>query len=189
MTQQPDSSKAPLQIKTPCPKTWDQLSGDNAKRFCSECSLHVHNATALTRREALELVSNANERVCMRMELDSCGAPVYRDSRSKLPGRVGRWALTTAAALLAACHRGASVGAGEAPTPNAGTTQNSTVMGKVRQPEVVGDVAVPQAQPLEKLGEVAAPPQPQAPPTAIKDVPPQKEPSVDSPPVDHRRQL
>ncbi len=162
MTNQPLQHEGPLQIKTPCPKTWAQLTGGDKQRFCSECSLHVHNATQLTRREALELASNANERVCMRMQFDPSGAPVYRDSRPRLAGRVARWALSTAAGLLAACHRGESVGTPENPTLNSGTTQSSTIMGKVAPPERLGDVALPPVKPPEVLGEATAVQQPES---------------------------
>ena len=173
MTNQPLPQEVPLGIKTPCPKTWDQLTGGESKRFCSECSLHVHNAAQLTRHEAQELVSKANQRVCMRMQLDPQGEPIFRDSKPamvlpRIPfaARATRWALATAAGLLAACHRSESPNTRVGSAPNMGTTQTSTIMGKVAPTERLGDVAIPQPEPPERLGEanyVAAPEPPVAP--------------------------
>ena len=172
MTHQPLPPESPLRIKTPCPKTWDQLTGGESKRYCSECSLHVHNAAQLTRDEAQALVANADARVCMRMELDLSGAPIHRASRATFAGRVTRWALTTAAGLLAACQRGESLNTPEKPALNPTTTQNSVMMGVVCPPrEVVGDVATPPVKPPEMIGEVAAPQPPQPPPVATKNKP------------------
>ena len=178
MTKQPQENQVPLQIKTPCPKTWDQLSGGEAKRFCSECSLHVHNAAQLTRVEAQELVAKASERVCMRMQLDESGAPLFRDTPTRerpkltLAGRTTRWALATAAGLLAACHRSESVNSPVDSGPNAGSAQTTTKMGKVAAPEVMGDFTTPQP-PRQMLGEVQAPTPTQPPPESIP--PPSKQ--------------
>src|SRR5258707_5839749 len=90
----------PIQIRTPCSKRWEELVGDERRRFCCECSLHVHNSAELTQREAHALVSQAPGRVCMRIEFDAQGAPVHRRSR------LVRWAFSAGAALLAACQGG-----------------------------------------------------------------------------------
>lgn len=172
MTNRPQEPQVPLQIKTPCPKSWDQLTGGEAKRYCSECCLHVHNAAQLTRVEAVELVAKSSERVCMRMQLDESGAPVFRDTptperrRLTLAGRATRWALTTAAGLLAACHRSESVNPPVDSGPNSGSAQTTTKMGKVAGPELMGDVATPQP-PRQMLGEVYVPTPPQPPPETI----------------------
>jgi len=159
----------PIQIRTPCPKRWDDLQGDERKRFCSECSLHVHNSAALTRREAEALVAGAQERVCMRLECDPSGAPVFRETRV---AQLKRWALTAGTALLAACHGGRAPAPAPAPAappvtapaPMGGVSAPEPTMGKVYVPEKLGDVAAPPRQPLETLGEAVQteplPPQP-----------------------------
>ena len=169
MSQTPMQPQVPLQIKTPCPKSWDQLSGGEAKRYCSECCLHVHNAAQLTRVEAEELVAKSSERVCMRMQFDESGAPLFRETpaperrRLRLAGRATRWALATAAGLLAACHRSESVNPPVDSGRNPGSAQTTTKMGKVAGPELMGDVATPEP-PRQLLGEVFVPTPPQPPP-------------------------
>ena len=38
-------------IQAPCPKKWYELDGDDKRRYCSECKLHVHNLSAMSARE------------------------------------------------------------------------------------------------------------------------------------------
>jgi hypothetical protein len=92
-----------LRIQTPCTKTWEQLSGCGAKRFCSECSLHVHDAKQLTREQAERLVAESTGALCMRMQFDPIGAPLFLDTptrciesevtRSSVTARATRWAV------------------------------------------------------------------------------------------------
>ena len=139
----------PLEIRKPCPRLWEDLQGDERRRFCSECALHVHNSAELTAREAQALVSEAEGRVCMRIEYDPQGAPIHRETRV---ARLSRWALSAGAALLAACQGGPSGSAGD-PKP----VQPPSRMGKVVATQRMGDVAVPPERPLVTLGEVLAP--------------------------------
>ncbi len=39
-------------IETPCPTTWDKMTGDDTVRFCNLCSLNVYNIAAMSDREA-----------------------------------------------------------------------------------------------------------------------------------------
>ncbi|MBK8178182.1 MAG: hypothetical protein IPK67_04675 [Planctomycetes bacterium] len=162
----------PLAIKTPCPKKWEELTGAGARRFCSECSLHVIDAAALREREARELVAQSPERVCMRLEYDSAGRLRFLDS----PAEIGppppasrrhplvRWAVSAAAGLLAACQ-----GEVSRPAPPAGgePAVGPSRMGEANTVEL-GDVALPPT-PAEIMGKVGpAAPEGQRPP-AEKD--------------------
>jgi len=157
----------PLQIAKPCPKTWSELEGGEQRRFCSACSLHVHDAAALSRDEAGALVTNASARVCMRIRFDARGAPIFRTPEAaplRPLERLTRWALATAAGVLAACHGSLATPSTDVPSdPNGTTTPSGT--GTEHTTELLGDVAVP-TPPPEILGEVALPqpePTPRAP--------------------------
>lgn len=54
-----------VSIERPCPKRWSELVGDEKRRFCSECALHVTNLSALTRAEATDFLSARSGRVCV----------------------------------------------------------------------------------------------------------------------------
>lgn len=191
MTDQPLRPQIALQINKPCPKSWGELIGDDKKRFCSECSLHVHNAAQLSEREAQDILSSASSRVCMRIEYDSNGTPVFRDSKATdvvraptpRPRRVGRtltlarWALSAAAGVLAACTGSLTNSVSNDPESNPNGVEPPSKMGKVCSTTLVGDVAVPPNQNLQRLGEAVFVPAPA--PTPAPVPPPVDQPQKD----------
>lgn len=183
MTNQPNRTEAALEIQKPCPKTWSELAGDEQKRFCSECSLHVYNAAALSRREARELVASSSSRVCMRLQYDARGVPIFSDSTVGTSGdasaarapqtqaaRAVHWALSAAAGLLAACH--GSLPSSTTPSTSSGGNEPPSKMGKVCSTELLGDVAMPTPTLRETLGEAVVRPQPTSQPEAATSTEP-----------------
>lgn len=56
-----------LLIAEPCPADWSRMSGDEKRRFCGQCQLHVYNLSAMTDKEAAELLTGAEgERLCVK---------------------------------------------------------------------------------------------------------------------------
>lgn len=53
-------------IASPCPANWDEMFGDDRKRFCGGCKLNVYNLSKMTRREAENLLYNSEGRLCVR---------------------------------------------------------------------------------------------------------------------------
>ena len=45
-----------VQIAAPCHARWEDMTGDDRKRLCAECNLHVHNIAGMTRDEAEALL-------------------------------------------------------------------------------------------------------------------------------------
>ena len=93
-----------ITIASPCTVPWDSMSGDERRRFCGQCRLHVHDISQLTRREAVELLERTEGNVCLRVWRRPDGRVVTRDC-----GRVRRalerrilWLRTTAATVLGA---------------------------------------------------------------------------------------
>jgi hypothetical protein len=165
-----------IDIHTPCPKTWKELVGNDRRRFCEACSLHVHNAAEMTRGEAETLVADSASRVCMRMEYDAKGQPVFRDAARTEPVRPiqrwSRWMLTAAAGVMAACtDSGSNVAATS--EPRATQPAVSTKMGKAAPVEKMGDVAMPMPPRPEQLGGMTAEPLPVAPDVFAPSVQPE----------------
>ncbi|HRJ73125.1 MAG TPA: hypothetical protein PLS03_12950 [Terrimicrobiaceae bacterium] len=52
-------------IESPCPKSWSSLVGDDKKRFCEQCGLHVHNLSAMNTAERAAFLSGNSERICV----------------------------------------------------------------------------------------------------------------------------
>ncbi len=56
-----------IRIASPCDVPWDAMKGDDRRRYCDRCELHVHNISAMTRAEAeafLQSALSAGGRVC-----------------------------------------------------------------------------------------------------------------------------
>ncbi len=56
-----------LQIVSPCSTYWDRMSGDEKKRFCSECNKFVYDFSKMTRRQVEAIVSIHQGRMCARI--------------------------------------------------------------------------------------------------------------------------
>jgi len=68
-----------IRVASPCPVSWEQMTGDNRVRFCSECRLNVYNFAELTRTEAEQLILTAEGRVCGRLYRRTDGTLITRD--------------------------------------------------------------------------------------------------------------
>jgi len=147
-----------LEVASPCTQSWDAMTGDEKRRFCGECRLHVHNLSAMSRGEAEDLLGNAEGRVCVRFYRRPDGTVLTQDClpvRVKLRRRLRRLRIAAAALFgflgplgLAACGDGGeSVGrtAPEiAPAPGAEIVPavDPTLVETMGEP-LMGDVLVP----------------------------------------------
>ncbi len=68
----------PLRIENPCPKSWDGMTGDDKRRFCEHCQLHVHNLSAMSAPERAQFVADttAKGHACITYELRPDGTMV-----------------------------------------------------------------------------------------------------------------
>jgi Ankyrin repeats (3 copies) len=99
-----------LQIASPCNASWEKMEGDDLVRFCAQCQQNVYNVSGMTRREAADLVREAQARLRLRFyrrrdgTLLSDNCPVgWRSARRWLLGRVASVSsilFTTAAGLV-----------------------------------------------------------------------------------------
>src|SRR5688572_21785939 len=93
-----------IDVKRPCPASWDTMAGDERSRFCEQCGLHVHNLSAITFDEAQRLVCARAGRLCVRFERDQRGRVVTLDyHRRERSGRTWRfWSFIGGTGALAA---------------------------------------------------------------------------------------
>ncbi|MCB9908600.1 MAG: hypothetical protein H6830_12845 [Planctomycetes bacterium] len=145
---------ANLRIDNPCPRTWEGLQGDGARRFCSECQLHVLDGTRLTKDEAERLVHEGEGRVCMRVPVGPDGRLLFRDpEQARRSGlRAFGWAVA-ASGVLAACQpiahtRTPEPQTSEEPyhTPTEGDLSNASPDASDRPAEDAATVANPSLQ-------------------------------------------
>ncbi len=152
-----------IEIRTPCPKRWEELAGAGRKRYCDACQLHVHDGSAMTRSEARALIQGSPERICMRLHYDPSGTPVFQDTPARDSGpRIPRWAFAAVAGALAACHDVSPPPEGPVEPPDKGHLPSR--MGRPAVPEVLGQIAIVEPPMTSSLGEVVAPLPPTTPP-------------------------
>lgn len=68
-----------LRIATPCPVSWEQMTGDNRVRFCDHCQLNVFNISELSRIEAESLIASTEGRLCIKLYRRADGTVLTRD--------------------------------------------------------------------------------------------------------------
>jgi len=68
-----------LRIATPCPVSWEQMTGDARVRFCDHCHLNVYNISELSRIEAETLIASTEGRLCARLFRRADGTVLTKD--------------------------------------------------------------------------------------------------------------
>ena len=70
-----------FRVTAPCPLALSELSGEGPRRYCAQCERHVHDLSALTRRQAVRLRrrhQRRGERLCGIIRQEPGGALVFR---------------------------------------------------------------------------------------------------------------
>jgi len=74
-----DSPLNNISIASPCSADWNEMYGDDRKRFCGDCKLNVYNLSGMTKDEAESLVMNAEGRLCVRFYRRADGSIITED--------------------------------------------------------------------------------------------------------------
>jgi len=103
----PISLLSRVDVATPCKADWESMSGDDKKRFCSLCKLHVHNLSAMSEAEAEAFVRQAEVeragggRVCVRFYRRADGTVLTQDCPVGVAARVRRRVVAVRGAMVA----------------------------------------------------------------------------------------
>ncbi|NOT47655.1 MAG: hypothetical protein HOP17_07880 [Acidobacteria bacterium] len=68
-----------IRIAAPCGSVWDEMYGNERKRFCFECRLNVYNISNMTKTEAETFLLNSEGRVCLRVFRRKDGTVITKD--------------------------------------------------------------------------------------------------------------
>ena len=68
-----------IKVASPCSANWDEMLGDDRKRYCGDCKLNVFNLSGMTKIEAEDLLTNSEGRVCVRFYRRSDGTVLTQD--------------------------------------------------------------------------------------------------------------
>ena len=145
-----------IRIASPCSADWDQMYGDDRKRFCGDCKLNVYNLSGMSREEAEALIINAEGRLCVRFYKRRDGSVITEDcpvgwARVKQRTRV----LATAAfSMLMALFSGVFI---------------VSLFSKAKTTTIMGEMSVPitTSTPQHTMGAVSVRPEPDQDPDQI----------------------
>jgi hypothetical protein len=114
-----------IKIASPCPARWEQMTGDNRARHCTECDLDVYNFSEMTSAEIEELIAaSAGQRLCGRIYQRADGTILTRDCPVGLRAKIRRVSRRLTGALAAAMSL---VFAGQAISQQSGHTMGIPV--------------------------------------------------------------
>jgi hypothetical protein len=68
-----------LYIANPCKASWEEMTGNDRVRFCHLCNLNVYHLSGMKKKEALDLVQNAEGRLCIRFFRRADGTVLTQD--------------------------------------------------------------------------------------------------------------
>lgn len=90
-----------IRIPATCPSDWEEMAGDDRRRYCQECKKHVYNFSKMTRREAEALIATRQGNLCARIIRLSDGV-ILTDEIAASSHSTGRRALPVATAVFTA---------------------------------------------------------------------------------------
>ncbi len=68
-----------IKIASPCSADWDEMMGNERRRFCGDCKLNVYNLSGMSQREAENLLLNSEGRLCLRFYKRADGTILTKD--------------------------------------------------------------------------------------------------------------
>jgi hypothetical protein len=68
-----------IQIASPCPAKWEEMTGDDKIRFCSQCQKNVYNFSSMTPAEGEALIAEKEGKLCGRIFRRTDGTVLTQD--------------------------------------------------------------------------------------------------------------
>ena len=140
-----DSPLVNLKVASPCSADWNAMAGDDRKRFCGDCKLHVYNLSGMTKYDAENLLRLSEGRLCVRYYQRPDGTVLTQDCPvgwARVKRRISVTA-SAAAALMIGLFGGLLVIAtfgrankivGKIPIPWVKSTPEPVLMGAIAEP-------------------------------------------------------
>ncbi len=68
-----------IKIASPCSADWNEMIGNERRRFCGDCKLNVYNLSGMSQREAENLLLDSEGRLCVRFFKRADGTILTKD--------------------------------------------------------------------------------------------------------------
>ena len=156
-----DSPLNNVHIASPCAADWNEMYGDERKRFCGDCKLNVYNLSGMTKTEAEALIMNAEGRLCVRFYRRADGSVITNDCPvgwARLKHRTRIFA-TAVASLLVALFTGLLfVSLFSKKSATIGDLKIPFATPQPTPERLMGAIAMPPPNSKSTMGEMALPP-------------------------------
>lgn len=161
-----------LRVASPCDASWNDMAGDEARRFCDSCEKNVYDLTVLEPSEIVDLIERTEGKFCGRLYqrtdgrvlTDDCPVGVARLVRhaKRKTLRAAALAVTLAGSLISALAYRSFL--------DARVFGPDTVIGNTI--EVIETVTPPPLPPPRHIvaGKIAVPPPPPEPEHLMGDI-------------------
>jgi len=155
-----DSPLSNLKVASPCPSDWDTMLGDERKRFCGDCNLHVYNLSGTTRYDAENLLRLSEGRLCVRYYQRPDGTVLTQDCPvgwAKVKQRISLFA-SAAAGILISLFGGLLVLATFGKATRVVSKIPIPFVNPTPEPAVLGMIAMPSPSPTPEVKKVMGEP-------------------------------
>jgi len=146
-----------LQIAKPCHMPWEQMRGDEQRRFCNHCQRHVHDLAAMTLSDAERLICQSAGQACIRLTRMPDGRVKTLDYQPRprrsnrmiwaLLAPLGAAALSVGAVIWGRPARTATVTAGMICPPALTTAPPNSASAPPPSENEPGDIQLPENNP------------------------------------------
>jgi hypothetical protein len=68
-----------IDVDQPCQAVWDQMQGDDVRRFCQHCQKHIYDLSAMTRDDAERLICEKAGNLCAQFQRTPQGQIITLD--------------------------------------------------------------------------------------------------------------
>ena len=77
-----------MRVHEPCTEPWGSMAGDDRRRFCGRCSLHVHDLSAMREEAVMKLIAGPDPHLCIRYSVRDDGTAIIGETRLRRALRV-----------------------------------------------------------------------------------------------------
>jgi hypothetical protein len=142
-----------IKIASPCRADWNEMIGDDRRRFCGECKLNVYNLSGMSKTEAENLLLNSEGRLCVRFYKRADGTVLTKDC--PVGWQAVKQRVSKTAAAFASLVFGVLSGLGL--TAFFSESNEEHLMGKIAYQSTPKPKATPKETPIPLMGVVAIP--------------------------------
>ncbi len=149
-----------LQIASPCPASWETMTGDQFVRHCAQCDKNVYDLSELTAQQVIDLIREKEGTLCAKLYRRADGRVLTADCPVGIRDQLRRAIRRTLAIAASVFSFGLLVGCDD---QNASSTESqfrtsAASTGKGRTPHLMGKVCIPPERDNVPGKEKAPPP-------------------------------